>query len=62
VQSLLKFWQEQYSHFENDTASAVKVAVPDLAKMPSELNLHKTAAWAMLSRALLNLDETITRE
>jgi hypothetical protein len=62
VQSLLKFWQEQYSHFENDTASAVKVAVPDLAKMPSELNLHKTAAWAMLSRALLTLDETITRE
>jgi len=26
------------------------------------LNLHKAAAWAMVSRAILNLDETITKE
>ncbi len=59
---LLKFWQQQYDYFENNTAAAVEVALPDPAKMPPELNLHKVAAWAMLSRAILNLDETITKE
>ncbi len=60
--AILKFWQEQYEQFENDTARAVKVAVPDINQMPPDVNLHKVAAWAMVSRALLNLDETITRE
>jgi len=61
-EKLLKFWQEQYDHFENDTADAVKVASADLSNMPADVNLHKAAAWAMVSRTLLNLDETITRE
>jgi hypothetical protein len=26
------------------------------------VNLHRVAAWAMVSRALLNLDETVTKE
>jgi hypothetical protein len=26
------------------------------------VNIHKMAAWAMVSRAILNLDETITKE
>lgn len=62
LDAILKFWHEQYDHFENDTASAVKVAVPDINQMPPDVNLHKVAAWAMVSRALLNLDETITKE
>ncbi len=45
-----------------DDAAAVNVAVPDIKKMPEDVNLHKVAAWAMVSRAILNLDETITRE
>lgn len=59
---LLKFWQEQYAHFENDTADAVRVSTADLTNMPPDINLHKAAAWAMVSRAILNLDETITKE
>jgi Protein of unknown function (DUF1553) len=62
LDKLLAFWQEQYDHFENDTADAVKVASPDLTNMPPQINLHKVAAWAMVSRAILNLDETITKE
>jgi hypothetical protein len=62
VNKLLKFLQEQYDYFENRTAAAVTVAVPDIKQMPDEVNLHKVAAWAMVSRAILNLDETITRE
>jgi hypothetical protein len=59
---LLKFWQEQYDHFENDTADAVKVSSTDLNNLPADVNLHRAAAWAMVSRTLLNLDETITKE
>jgi len=62
LDKLLKFWQEQYEYFENRTASAVNVAVPDVKQMPEDVNLHKVAAWAMVSRAILNLDETITKE
>ena len=59
---LLQFWKEQYDYFENHTAAAVKVALPDPKQMPADANLHKVAAWAMVSRAILNLDETITKE
>jgi hypothetical protein len=62
LDKLLRFWQEQYDHFENDTADAVKVSSVDLTNMPPDVNLHKVAAWAMVSRTILNLDETITRE
>lgn len=59
---LLHLLEEEYEHFENDTETAVKVAVTDPAGMPSKINLHQAAAWTMVSRVLLNLDETITRE
>jgi mono/diheme cytochrome c family protein len=59
---LLSLWKEQRAYFENRTATALNVAVPDLKKMPQDVNLHTIAAWAMVSRVLLNLDETITRE
>jgi hypothetical protein len=59
---LLAFWREQYDYFENRTAAAVLVAVPDPKELPADVNLHKTAAWMMVSRALLNLDETVTKE
>ena len=62
VNKLLKFWQEQFVYFENNTAAAVNVSVPDLKNMPPDVKLHKVAAWAMLSRAILNLDETMTKE
>jgi hypothetical protein len=62
LESLLRFWKEQYEYFEDRTAAALSVAVPDIKKVPEDVNLHKVAAWAMVSRALLNLDETITKE
>jgi mono/diheme cytochrome c family protein len=62
LKKLLNFWHEEYSHFETSTASALKVAVPDLANIPEGVNLHKVAAWAMVSRTILNLDETVTKE
>jgi hypothetical protein len=62
VEKLMKFWQEQYDYFEDRTAAAASVALADTAKIPPDVNLHKVAAWAMVSRAILNLDETITKE
>ena len=62
VAKLLRFWHEQFQYFENRTAAALDVAVPDLKSVPKEVNLHRVAAWAMVSRALLNLDETVTKE
>jgi hypothetical protein len=62
IARLLNFWNEQYAYFEERTADALKVAVPDIQDAPGAVNLHKVAAWAMVSRALLNLDETITKE
>jgi len=59
---LLAFWDEQYRYFEDRTTTAVTVASTDPKKAPPEVNLHKTAAWTMVCRAVLNLDETITRE
>ena len=49
--------------FENRTARAVQVASPGRRRIPTaDVNLHKVAAWTMVSRVLLNLDETITKE
>jgi mono/diheme cytochrome c family protein len=62
LKSILAFWEEQHRRFEEDTASALRVALPVVTNVPPAVNLHKAAAWAMVSRTLLNLDETITKE
>lgn len=48
--------------FENQTTRAVTVASRDPKNPPENVNLHKVAAWTMVSRVLLNMDETITKE
>jgi hypothetical protein len=30
--------------------------------LPADVDLHEIAAWTMVARVLLNLDETITRQ
>ena len=60
--SLLSFWNEQYHYFEDRTAAALTVALADPKSVPTDVNVHKVAAWAMVSRAILNLDETMTKE
>ncbi|HEY3856104.1 MAG TPA: PSD1 and planctomycete cytochrome C domain-containing protein [Verrucomicrobiae bacterium] len=59
VSSLL---HDEKSVFENSTARAVLVASPNPTNPPPDVNLHKVAAWTMVSRVLLNMDETITKE
>jgi hypothetical protein len=57
ISSLLR---DESDFFETRTARAVQVASPDPKSPPADVNLHKVAAWTMVSRVLLNLDETIT--
>jgi hypothetical protein len=59
ISSLLR---DQSDFFETRTARAVQVASPNPTNPPPDVNLEKVAAWTMVSRVLLNLDETITKE
>jgi hypothetical protein len=62
LKSLTSFWEEQYRHFEDRSSAALQVALSSPTNVPPDVNIHKVAAWAMVSRAILNLDETITKE
>ena len=62
LKSILAFWNEQHRYFEDRTSAALTVALADPKQIPPDANLHKVAAWAMVSRAILNLDESITKE
>jgi len=61
-QSVLELLHDQTGYFEDRTMTAVEVASPDPKSPPKDVNLHKVAAWTMVARVLLNLDETITKE
>jgi hypothetical protein len=52
--------RDQSDFFETRTARAVQVASPNPTNPPPDVKLEKVAAWTMVSRVLLNLDETIT--
>ena len=59
---LLRLLREQEAQFSGKTAAAVYVSSLDLNKLPEDIDLHRLAPWTMVARALLNLDETITKE
>ncbi len=54
--------QDENQFFENRTARAVQVATLDVKNPPQDVNLERVAAWTMVTRVLLNMDETITKE
>ena len=54
--------QTQEAFFSERTTAAITVAVADSKNLPTEMNLHRLAAWTLAARVLLNLDETITKE
>jgi hypothetical protein len=62
VKALVDFWHEQFQYLENHSDAAIKIALADTKTIPPDINIHKAAAWAMVSRAILNLDETLTRQ
>ncbi|NOT63022.1 MAG: DUF1549 domain-containing protein [Acidobacteria bacterium] len=61
-QQLLNLLWSQRSAFKGRTGAAVYVSSPDASKLPLDADLSELAAWTMVARVMLNLDETITRE
>ncbi len=62
LQKLLAFHDEETKRFGGNTGEAAKLALQDPSNPPKELDLKELAAWTAVSRVLLNLDETITKE
>lgn len=62
LKEMLALLADQKSYFEERTDKALTVALADPKKLPENVNLHSVAAWTMVSRVLLNMDETITKE
>lgn len=62
VGAIVKFYDEQQANFKAKKADAAKVAGVDPAKAPAGADVSELAAWTAVSRAILNLDETVTKE
>ena len=57
--ALESFWQNQLARFRSKALDATAVAGP--ATAAGDASVEERAAWSALSRALLNLDEMITK-
>ena len=53
---LVKFYQNQSARLAKKELNAAAIAGP------GEGNVNERAAWTTVTRALLNLDETISKE
>ena len=62
LQQLMTLLETQKRFFEGRTAAAVYVSSASLNEIPTDVDLHKVAPWTIVSRVLLNLDATITKE
>ncbi|MGI8966312.1 MAG: PSD1 and planctomycete cytochrome C domain-containing protein [Limisphaerales bacterium] len=62
LKQTLSLLDDQQKYFDERTDKALAVALADPKNIPADVNLHKVAAWTMVSRVLLNMDETITKE
>ena len=49
----------QRTAFKGRTGAAVYVSSPDLNKLPLDAHQPELAAWTMVARVMLNLDEPI---
>jgi hypothetical protein len=58
---LLRLLRQQLAHYREDRAEAEKLLRVGQAPAPAGLDAAELAAWTAVARALLNLDEAITR-
>jgi len=62
VASVTSFFERQLARFRDGSLKADAVAVSEAMPKPDGNDLNELAAWTTVARALLNLDETITKE
>jgi hypothetical protein len=56
------FFERQLARFKNGELKAELLAVSEAMPKPAKADLNELAAWTAVSRAMLNLDETVTKE
>ncbi len=56
------FYESQLKRFKEKAADPMPVAAVDPKNPPTDMDVNELAAWTTVSRAILNLDETVTRE
>jgi hypothetical protein len=62
LSEVTKFYESQAARFKGKTADDAKaVASSDVLPVPKDANVQDLAAWTVVARAMLNLDETITK-
>jgi hypothetical protein len=62
MKRLLALLEKERARFQGDTAAAVYVTSPDLNNLPAGVDLHQVAPWTVVSRVVLNLDVTLTKQ
>jgi hypothetical protein len=61
LQMITAFYHAQLDRFRQQPEQAKAAAVSSALPPPKNADIPELAAWTMVSRSLLNLDETITR-
>ena len=61
LKRLVDLFREEVESFQGDPEAAGKVASSVLGEVPKDLDPAELAAWTLVSRVLLNLDETLTK-
>ena len=61
VALLSRLYREQLIEYRSDGESARRLASIGLSPPPEDIDLAELAAWTAVARAVLNLNETITR-
>ncbi|MGB7160618.1 MAG: PSD1 and planctomycete cytochrome C domain-containing protein [Tepidisphaeraceae bacterium] len=62
IEQIAAFYETQLKRFRDKTADPAPVALPDPKVVPAGMDLPEVAAWTMVARTMLNLDETVTKE
>jgi hypothetical protein len=62
LEELTRFVERERRRFKERAAEAALLFPADPARRPAGIALEEAAAWTLLARVLLNLDETITLE
>jgi hypothetical protein len=59
---LIQFHQAQLDQFRQHPEQAKQVAMSEAVPAAKDSDVPDLAAWTVVSRSILNLDETITKE
>ena len=62
IAEVTKFHESQVARFKDKSADDAKaVAASEVLPLPKDANAKDLATWTVVARAMLNLDETITK-